>query len=380
MSKKLAEAITLKPTDARAAVYYAIKAKQPVFLWGPPGIGKSDIIRSLAASGDIGVAKVIDLRLALMEPTDLRGFPMVTPAINGATPQMFWAAPRELPSEEQAKDYDTVILFLDELNSAPPSVQAAAYQLVLDRCIGEYRLPANAVVVAAGNRDTDKGVSFRMPTPLLNRFLHINMEHNFEDWQSWAINNNVHPDVVGYLTVAPAKLMQFDPKSVSQGFATPRSWTYVSKLLNVPGFEGCHYRLQMAQVAGAVGDGIANEFLEHRKIAGRMPAAKDILSGKVKKLDEALKHEISAKFSLTVNLAYAMNDMYQDAGSKMDDKTRPALNNMLSFAFENFQAEMVVLLLRTIYRDYMMKFHFSTDLDPEVREVLEKRYVKLIIN
>ena len=86
------------------------------------------------------------------------------------------------------------------MNSAPPSVQAAAYQLVLNKRIGQYNLPTNVKIVAAGNRETDRGVTYRMPSPLANRFRHINMEVNFEDWSIWATNNKVHQDVIGYLT------------------------------------------------------------------------------------------------------------------------------------------------------------------------------------
>lgn len=369
------EVIEVRPSAARSIITRAFKANRAVFLWGPPGIGKSEIVEGIARSGDVGKATVIDLRLALMEPTDLRGFPMIAPG----TQEMIWAPARELPSQEMAANYDTIILFLDELNSAPPSVQAAAYQLVLNRRIGEYILPDNVVVIAAGNRDTDKGVTFRMPTPLANRFRHLNMKVEFEDWQSWAINSDVHPDVIGYLTYAKDDLFKFDPKTASQAFATPRSWTFVSELLYVDGFDNAPHVEQFAEVAGSVGDGIAHKFLEHRKVAARMPLAEDILAGKVSKVDESLKNEISAMYSLVVNLAYEIHSEYTK-DDRDDEKFGKKLNNMIRFAFDNFQPEMVILLLKTVLSEYRVKFNVRRDLEKDVRDVFAKRYMQFIID
>ena len=146
-----------------------MRRKRPVFVWGGPGIGKSDLVDQITVSME---GYMIDLRLALMEPTDLRGMPYYNKEANN----MSWAAPVDLPTEEFAAQYPVVVLFLDELNSAPPSVQAAAYQLILNRRIGTYKLPDNVVVVAAGNRETDKGVTYKMPKPLANRFVHLKLD------------------------------------------------------------------------------------------------------------------------------------------------------------------------------------------------------------
>jgi hypothetical protein len=379
MSKnKLAEAISLRPSDTKQTVITALDADLGTFIWGAPGIGKSDIVRNIATSGVFGKTHVIDLRLALMEPTDLRGFPMLSKDENG-NHQMVWAVPSELPTQELADQYDTVILFLDEMNSAPPSVQAAAYQLVLDRKIGQYVLPKNVRIVAAGNRDTDKGVTYRMPTPLLNRFVHINMEVDFQDWQDWAISNNIHPDVIGYLTVSPSKLHSFDPKSVSQGFATPRSWAFVSRLISQKLFP-TDFKQQTALVAGCVGDGVAAEFLGHRRIAGKMPNPLDILSGKVTTLDKSMTNEISAKFSLTVNLAYAFNEFVKDHGQKITEESRKEFNNLLRFSFNNFQPEMVILMLTTLLRSYRIRFQPMRDVDSDLRLEMEQKYMSLVID
>ena len=240
-------------------------------IWGPPGIGKSELVEGITKELN---GYMIDLRLGQMEPTDIRGIPFYNKEIG----KMDWAPPVELPDEELASQYPIVVLFLDELNSAAASVQAAAYQLILNRRIGKYVLPKNVVMVAAGNRESDKGVTYRMPTPLANRFIHQEMKVDFPSWQEWAVNNNIHKDGVGYLSFAKQDLYDFDAKSASRAFATPRSWTFVSQLLDEEEDKDTVTNL----IAGTVGEGLAVKFMAHRKVASKMPNPTDILSGKVK--------------------------------------------------------------------------------------------------
>src|SRR6056300_880871 len=216
---------TVTSEEARLAISQCFSKKRPVFLWGPPGIGKSELVSDIAKERE---GLMIDLRLGQMDPTDIRGIPFYNKENN----LMDWAPPIDLPTEETAKDYPIVVLFLDEMNSAAPSVQAAAYQLILNRRVGKYVLPDNVVIVAAGNRESDKGVTYRMPAPLANRFIHIEMRVDFEDWQDWATLNCIHPEVVGYVGYAKQDLYDFDPKSSSRAFATPRSWSFVSDLVS----------------------------------------------------------------------------------------------------------------------------------------------------
>ena len=366
------ETLQVRPSDTRDIVLRAMKAKRPIFLWGPPGIGKSELVQQIVDSGELGNAHMIDMRLALMEPTDLRGYPFRNPETN----TMEWAPPADLPTQELADSYDTIVVFLDELNSAPPSVQAAAYQLVLNGRIGQYTMPGNVKIVAAGNRETDRGVTYRMPSPLANRFRHINMEVNFEDWSVWAVNNTVHQDVIGYLTYSKADLFDFDPKTSSQSFATPRSWNYVSEILNTEGFDTASDFQQKAEIAGAIGEGMAIKFVEHRKIASKLPNPDQILNGDVKTLDSKLSKEISAKYSLVVGLAYELNDIFKDNG--IDDKFRKGLNNTVRFAYDNFEPEMVVFLFKTIMKDYQIRFNVRTDLDKDLHKTFSDRYTKYI--
>lgn len=319
------------PKAAKRSISKAIQTRRPVFLWGPPGIGKSDIVKQI---GEQAGREVVDVRLALWEPTDIKGIPYY----NAEKGTMTWAPPSELPMDPES----TAIIFLDELNSAPPAVQAAAYQLILNRKVGTYHLPKGVDIVAAGNREGDRGVTYRMPAPLANRFIHLEAKVDFDDFQEWAVMNNVHPEVVGYVGFAKQDLYDFDPKSPSKAFATPRSWVFVSDLLKD---EDCDTDTLHNLVAGAVGDGLAVKFMAHRKIAGRLPKAEDILKGKVK--DLSIK-EVSAMYSLTVSLCYELKDQAEKKAKDWDSQA----DNFFRYMMDNFPTELVVMGAKTALTNY----------------------------
>jgi hypothetical protein len=284
------------------------------------------------------------LRLGQMEPTDIRGIPFYNKELG----KMDWAPPVELPDEEVASQYPIVVLFLDELNSAPASVQAAAYQLILNRRIGKYRLPDNVVMVAAGNRESDKGVTYRMPTPLANRFIHQEMKVDFASYQEWAVQNKIHKDVVGYLSFAKQDLYDFDAKSASRAFATPRSWTFVSQLL-----QGDDIDEETATnlIAGTIGEGLALKFMTHRKIAGKMPNPSDILAGKVN--DLSVK-EVSAMYSLVISMCYELKSAVEE---KVDTKKfHEMADNFFGYMMKNFETELVVMGARIALTTYALPF------------------------
>jgi hypothetical protein len=319
----------------------AFKSKRPVFLWGPPGIGKSEVVAEVAE--ELG-GHVIDLRMAQMEPTDIRGIPYFNKDIG----KMDWAPPVDLPDEEMASKYPIIVLFLDEMNSAPPAVQAAGYQLTLNRQVGKYKLPDNVVIVAAGNRDSDKGVTYRMPMPLANRFLHLEMRADFASWQNWAVSKGIHKDVVGYLSFAKQDMYDFDNKSSSRAFATPRSWTFVSDLLKEESDVDSDTLFNL--VAGAVGEGLAVKFMAHRKIASRMPEPADILSGKVK--DLAVK-EVSAMYSLTISMCYELRDSLEN--KKVNSKEFHVMaDNFFNYIMANFETELVVMGAKIALKTYKL--------------------------
>jgi len=336
----MSESRTVTALQAKKSLLKAFKVKRPLFLWGPPGIGKSELVEGIAR--DLG-GLMIDLRLGQMEPTDIRGIPFYNKDIG----KMDWAPPVELPDEEMSKDYPIVVLFLDELNSAAPSVQSAAYQLILNRRIGKYRLPDNVVMVAAGNSESDKGVTYRMPTPLANRFIHQEMKVDFASWQEWAVNNRIHKDVVGYLSFAKQDLYDFDAKSASRAFATPRSWTFVSQLLD----EGDDDDTIMNLIAGTVGEGLAVKFMAHKKVAGRMPNPTDILNGKVKDLNVK---EVSAMYSLVISMCYELKGAVEN---KVEDKKfHEMADNFLGYMMKNFETELTVMGARIALTTYDLPF------------------------
>ncbi|MBV2121518.1 MAG: MoxR family ATPase [Candidatus Thiodiazotropha taylori] len=192
----------------------------PVMLWGPPGVGKSDMVREVAHKHQ---APVIDIRLSQMEPSDLRGIPFRT---NGSVE---WAIPSLLPNDERHGSQG--ILFLDEITSAPPTVSAAAYQLILDRRLGEYQVPEGWAIFAAGNRQGDRGVTYSMPAPLANRFSHFEVETNLDDWVAWAYRNQIDERIIAFLRFRPELLFDFDPAHNPVAFPSPRSWEFAHRAL-----------------------------------------------------------------------------------------------------------------------------------------------------
>ena len=338
MAEAMSANRTVSPNEAKRSLRKCIKIQRPVFMWGPPGIGKSDIVHQIGAEQE---REVIDVRLSLWEPTDIKGIPYY----NADMKSMTWAPPSELPTDPES----TAILFLDELNSAAPATQAAAYQLILNRRVGTYVLPKGVSIVAAGNRETDKGVTYRMPAPLANRFVHIELRTDFEDWLMWATNNRVHEQVVGYVSFAKSDLYDFDPRSPSRAFATPRSWSFVSELLeddDLP--EGTLTDL----VAGAVGEGLAVKFMAHRKVAKQMPKPEDILAGKVLKCD--IK-EISAMYSLTTSMCYELQEADKKKAKNWDEMS----DNFFAFMMDNFPTELVVMGAKVALTNYGLPFDAS---------------------
>lgn len=353
------ETLTIKPSELRIALLHLCGIKnrkggvgRPAFIWGPPGIGKSDIMAQIAK--EVGFDKFVDIRLSQMEPTDLRGIPFPAQDDQGRS-IMKWSPPSFLNLNRNER----TLYFLDEMNSAPQSIQAAAYQIILDRKVGEFELGPNDVVFAAGNRDTDRGSTFKMPTPLMNRFVHLELQTDFEDWQNWAIENTIHKTVVGYLTWQKHELFEFSPSSASRGFPTPRSWEFVSQLVdedpNLP------ENVLLAEIAGAIGEGVAIKFMEYRRMNEKLPNPSDILSGKITNLKDDQK-ETSIMYALTVGLCYELRDIHNDAlskketdGGKAFDKWVEMADNFFGFMLNNFQPEMAIIGARTVLATFKLK-------------------------
>ena len=243
----------MKPTSISRELEILIKIQRPGFMWGPPGIGKSNVMAQVT---DKLKLELQDVRAVLLDPVDLRGLP----AINGDK-KAHWCTPDFLPTKGKG------VLFLDELPAAPPLVQAACYQLVLDRKLGEYTLPKGWTVMAAGNRETDRAVTHRMPSPLKSRFVHLDFEVDLEDWVAWALKAGIMTEVIAFMRWRPELLHQFDPRKNDNAFPTPRTWEFVSDIMKAKPDEDIEYDL----VQGTVGEGAAAEFVGFLRIFRNLP-------------------------------------------------------------------------------------------------------------
>lgn len=242
-----------------------------VALWGPMGVGKSTLVKEVAAqlSEKLGMKiGVTDIRLLNFSPIDLRGIP----SADAEKEFTVWLKPKifDLPEDGGS------ILFLDEISAAPQSLQAAAYQIALDKRIGEFELPENCIVICAGNRTTDRSVAFRMPKALANRLLHFEIVSDYDSWYEWALQHDIDERVIGYLAFDNSRL-NTEPDIEELAFPTPRSWEFVSRLLKTTGKspEEAH-----GLISGCVGVSNALEFENWCQVYRKLPKVADILAGK----------------------------------------------------------------------------------------------------
>jgi len=315
----------MRASEITKSLSALVVQKVPTFLWGAPGVGKSSIVRAIAKENAM---EFIDLRLALMDPTDLKGIPFYDKESHTA----LWAPPAFLPREGEG------ILFLDELNSAAPAVQSSAYQLILDRRIGEYVLPDGWAIVAAGNRDGDRGVTYRMPAPLANRFVHFELEVSVEDWREWAYKNEIDTRIIAYISYKNEHLFTFDAKTQQKSFATPRSWEYVHNILAAK----IEKELLLDVISGAVGRDVGVSFLSFVKVMDRLPDITMILEGKLQEYPDAI--DVLYALSSGVVSAYLQNPSPE------------ALENILAYTMD-LQSEFAVLIVQDLQKNGVRMEH-----------------------
>lgn len=267
-----------------------------VMLWGPPGVGKSQGVREVARKIEERTKKkvvITDVRLLLFNPVDLRGIPTA----NEDKTLAVWLKPKIFQMDDSI---DTVnILFLDEISAAPPSVQAAAYQITLDRTIGEHKLPENCFVIAAGNRATDKSVAYNMPKALANRLCHFEIKVDAHTWHDWAVRQGVHEYVVGYLEYNSVALMRFDTSGINLAFPTPRTWEMVSNILHTISDE---IEEVYPMIVGCIGHTAASNFRTWIELYENMPSMEDIFAGNNVEIPKAQELQIVLRSAM---VAYA---------------------------------------------------------------------------
>jgi hypothetical protein len=369
---KMIEISSISPSRLKTALLHSIARQRPLFIWGQPGIGKSDIVAEVARMQG---RPLIDIRLPLMEPTDIRGIPYLAEVkvynkegvlvrddrdVPITNKEFRWSTPSDLPTDEMSR----ALVFFDEMSAAPPSVQAATYQIILNRRIGSYVMPKNVAIVAAGNRVKDKGVAYNMPMPLANRFTHLTLEVDTDDWKTWAINHRVHKDIVGYISFQPGDLNSFNPSIDGYAFATPRSWFFTSELLQDVGDDGKLVDTSLPgdvlgdMVKGTIGEAIGIKFMTYRTQAANLPHARDVLSGKVTSLKSK---QIDVMYALTTALCYELKDTHDhgekekaNGNAKGMDEFQKQMDLFLRFTMDNFEDELAVMGAKTILGEYKL--------------------------
>ncbi len=302
----------------------------PVMLWGPPGVGKSQLVHQVGLRNEVNV---VDIRLSQMEPSDLRGIPFK----QGENVE--WAIPSMLPNAK--RHGESGILFLDEITSAVPSVSAAAYQLILDRRLGDYEVPNGWAIFSAGNRQGDRGVSYTMPAPLANRFSHYEVETNLDDWVAWAYKNNINEGVIGFLRYRPEVLFDFDPALNPMAFPSPRSWEFASRALSK--FSDSPQLLSGALQA-CVGQAAGIELNAFVDSLDKLPDLNAILKGEKIKPPKEIDLQYALASAL-VGRAIAANDAENSTENGIE-----VIGRILDYAKLFSQKEMGVMLVSDMLR------------------------------
>ncbi|MCX7928970.1 MAG: MoxR family ATPase [Patescibacteria group bacterium] len=333
MSKKEIVEVTPASLANMLDVLFEIRNISP-FIWGGPGIGKSSIVSALAKKKNMNF---VDIRLSMMEPSTIMG--IMIPDITNATSK--WLPPSFF------KNDGPTLYFFDEFNSAPPTIQAVAYQIILDRKIGPHSLNDTDFIVAAGNTVSDKGITFKMPNPLANRFVHLNLKVNFDDFYNYAVKNKLHQHVVGYLNYQKGDLYVPDYSPEVRGFPTPRSWEFVSRILYKVGDRNIDI---LPLVAGAVGEGVAYKFLSYRRVAESVVNINEIITGKIK---EMRPKNIDVCYATITALCYTLADYYEAYKTKKEISKKlydTYCDNFMGYLLNpknEIQPEMVIMAVRT---------------------------------
>ena len=351
--------ITHKQLEEQIEISY--ETKTPIFIWGGTGIGKSETIKATAEkiaksegleltedTKNVKAFGFLDIRISQLEPSDLRGLPIQ----NLDTKTTDWLIPSWLPQEKDSKG----LIFFDELNLSPPSIQAVAYQLILDRRIGDYVLPKGWVIVSAGNRIEDKCSVFEMSSALCNRFLHATLSNpSVEDWTKWAVENNIDGRIISFLNWKPSSFNRSDERGKDKAFPTPRSWAFCSNLIDGRNDNQLVSRLS----ASAVGEGTALELTAFLKLQTKID------------FDSILKNPKQIKQITEIDLKYVLLGTIAEKYRK----DKKLLEKILPVT-EHLEPEFAVLLLRFL-KAYHNE-HFKKIMLGKGQKIL-KQYAEVLV-
>lgn len=304
MSLEISTEVT---TDAFTVIRYVrncLASGLVPFLKGKPGVGKSAGIHALAKEYNL---KLIDLRLAQLDPTDLNGFPAPDPVTGRArflVPEVFPMENDPLPKDANGKEMNGWLLFLDELSNASNLVQGAAFKLVLDRKIGQHNLNEKCFIVCAGNRETDRAAAGKVNSAMRSRLAHFTIESNVKLWTNWAMNNKIDHRIISFINFKPELINNFDPSHSNVTYACERTWEalhkYISALKDnkiIP--EECR-----VPFSGIIGEGPANEFIGFVDIYQDLPNLDDIRRDPK---GAPIPHRMDVQFALTGALAQKLD-------------------------------------------------------------------------
>ena len=309
------------------------KVKHSVFIWGAPGIGKSSAVTQVAKDKDL---ELIDLRISQLAPTDIRGLPYTKDG------RAHFAPPSFLPTDGEG------ILFLDELNMASPSVMGIAQQLILDRQVGDYKVPEGWFIVAAGNRTEDRAAISQMPAPVANRFIHFHIDSSLDSWKEYAIGAGINEKILAFLNFRPQLLYNFEKNQ--SAWPSPRSWEFANTLLNID-----------LSIESAVGSGAASEFYAYQTIYTELPNVDLIFDGK----DIPVPHEPSLIYAVCgalINRAKTADNVFKGLKWLMNGTTEDYVglymsDAMIALKAKNLQGAFIKIVSKdSDTKEFMKKY------------------------
>ena len=309
------------------------KVKHSVFIWGAPGIGKSSAVTQVAKDKDL---ELIDLRISQLAPTDIRGLPYTKDG------RAHFAPPSFLPTDGEG------ILFLDELNMASPSVMGIAQQLILDRQVGDYKVPEGWFIVAAGNRTEDRAAISQMPAPVANRFIHFHIDSSLDSWKEYAIGAGINEKILAFLNFRPQLLYNFEKNQ--SAWPSPRSWEFANTLLNID-----------LSIESAVGSGAASEFYAYQTIYTELPNVDLIFDGE----DIPVPHEPSLIYAVCgalINRAKTADNVFKGLKWLMNGTTEDYVglymsDAMIALKAKNLQGAFIKIVSKdSDTKEFMKKY------------------------
>jgi len=359
--------ITINQFAEAARVTIDRKLKRSIMVLGPTGVGKSEVIHQIASLYGM---RIIDVRLLLWSLTDLKGIPYP----DSTNTYTKWLINDVLPRSD--RDGDSGILLLEELNAAPRTVQAAAYQLTLDRRIGDYILPDGWHIVATGNREQDNGIYTAPPAPLADRFEILEVDVDFGAWRDYAIKIGYAPEIIGYLSANHKALYTYNPEnSTEMHFATPRSWTAVSDLLALELPDD----ILRIKIAGNIGTTETASFLKYTNNIRLLPEIEVVLNGGyADEYSSSYLAPLDAYYLLVQNLIHAIGVDLRKNGNNWKQYT----DNSVTFIcnIENFPLELRKSFVDQLCqldeafnsRELITKYIYNDSCSPQISKLLQE--------